>query len=89
MMQEHEIIPEQMKSPFVEPIVDLLLTVYAPATDITDADELLSTATITDRLNDVLPFEVLTEDVKSALDRAGFVLYNAGRMDLRWMLAAK
>lgn len=88
-MKEEELEPEQMESPFVEPIVDTLLTVYSPATDITEADELLSTATIADRLADVLPFEVLPEDVKTALNRAGFMLYNAGQMDLRWMLAAR
>lgn len=88
-MKQEELEPEQMESPCVEPIVDTLLTVYLPATDITEADELLNTATIADRLNDVLPFEVLTEDVKIALNRAGFMLYNAGQMDLRWMLAVK
>lgn len=70
-------------------IVDALLAVYLPAPNITEADELLSTSSITERLEDVLPFEVFAADVKEALDSAGFLLHHAGQMDFRWMLKLK
>lgn len=73
----------------IELIVDALLTVYTPADDITGADELLTTAAITERLNEVLPILVEPMEVNEAMGIAGFKLHNAGQMDFRWMMRVK
>ena len=73
----------------VEAIVDALLAVYLPVADITKADELLTTSTICERLQEVMPFEIDAMDVNEALNQSGFHIHNAGQMDLRWMMQAR
>ncbi|MDP2188565.1 MAG: hypothetical protein Q8J69_07770 [Sphingobacteriaceae bacterium] len=70
----------------IQQLADALLVLFVPVLSITDASLVASTATLYDRLNEVFPDMYTSAQMVLALQRARFKMYNAGELDVRWLL---
>lgn len=82
--KEIEQVPDE-----IQKLASALLFLFAPVDRIEAADLVASTATIYDRIQEIFPDLYTASQTVLALKHAGFRMYNAGELDIRWLLANK
>lgn len=80
---------EQAPPDEIQQLADALLVLFRPVVAIRHASMVASTATVYDRMNEVFPDMYTPGQMVLALQRAGFRMYNAGDLDIRWLLAER
>jgi len=83
-------IPQEEQAPDeIQQLADALLFLFRPVAHVTSGLNHTSTNTIHERFNETFPDMYTPSQMVVALKRAGFRMYNAGEMDIRWLLAEK